>query len=304
MLHVLIVIVVAMLLLSAFGCAAPPTSGTSRDEPRPLRVMCFNIRCSTATGDGENHWSKRREIFFRTIECFNPDLLGLQEVISDQADELRSHFAGTHTFVGVGRDDGQRKGEFAAILFRTDRFELIDQGHIWLSKSPETPGSVSWDSSLTRMASWVKLRDRQRSSRDPFIFMNTHFDHIGEVARLESAKLLRKRLGELSDNGKLAVIFTGDLNCTEDDAPVPVLLNAGLTDAYRATHRQRDDHEQTFHAFDGNTKGSRIDFIMLSSQFRATQCDIDRLNEAGRYPSDHFAVECVVQRSEKPGSEK
>ena len=293
MLHVLVVIVVAMLLMSAVGCAVPASSAPQ------LRVMCFNIRCSSATGDGENHWSKRREIFFRTIDRFNPDLLGLQEVISDQADEVRSHFAKTHTFVGVGRDDGKRKGEFAPILFRTDRFELIDQGYIWLSQSPEKPGSVSWDSALTRMATWIKLRDRKDPSRDPFIFMNTHFDHIGKIARLESAKLLRTRLEVLSDNGTLAVIFTGDLNCTEEEAPVPTMLDAGLSDAYREMHPRRDANEQTFHAYNGEAKGSRIDFILHSPQFRAAQCEIDRSNESGRYPSDHFAVNCILQWREQ-----
>lgn len=296
MLHVLFVVVATMLLLSAFGCAAP-----TRSEASPLRVMCFNIRCSTATGDGENHWSKRKEIFFRTVEHFDPDLLGMQEVVCDQADEIRSHFAPSHTFVGVGRDDGKRKGEFAAILFRTDRFDLLDQGHVWLSESPEKPGSVSWDSALTRMASWVKLRDKRNTSQDPFFFMNTHFDHVGQLARLESAKLLRQRLGELSDNGKLAVIFAGDLNCTEDDAPVPALLRGddrlpALTDAYRAVHRQRGANEQTFHGFRGGTKGSRIDFILHSPQFRTTECTIDRSNENGRFPSDHFAIEAILIR--------
>ena len=264
--------------------------------PLPLRVMCFNVRCSSAMGDGENHWSKRREVLFRTIERFDPDLLGLQEVISDQADEIRARFAKTHTFVGVGREDGKRKGEFAAILFRSNRFELLDQGHIWLSEQPESPGSVSWDSSLTRMASWVKLRDKQNGSRGEFIFLNTHFDHIGEIARLESAKLLEKRLNELS-NGRLAVIFAGDLNCTEDDSPLPVLLQR-LADAYRKVHPRREPDEQTFHGFEGETQGSRIDFILHSPQFHATQCDIDRSNEAGRYPSDHFPVTCIMNWSQ------
>lgn len=259
-----------------------------------IRVMSFNIRCSTATGDGPNHWSKRREICFRTIERFDPDLLGLQEVISDQADELAARFKATHTFIGVGREDGKRQGEFAPILFRTDRFGLVDHGHIWLSETPGVPGSVSWDSALTRMATWVKLRDREQQ----FIFLNTHFDHIGEVARLESARLLRNRLADLCDSGKLAMIFTGDLNCTEDDAPLPALLCGddrlpALTDAYRETHPARDVNEQSFHGFRGGTEGSRIDFILHTPQFRTMECEIDHSNENGRYPSDHFAIEAV-----------
>jgi endonuclease/exonuclease/phosphatase family metal-dependent hydrolase len=197
----------------------------------------------------------------------------------------------------VGRDDGKRAGEFAPILFRNDRFELLESGYIWLSESPEKPGSVSWDSALTRMATWVKLRDKRNASGAAFVVMNTHFDHIGSTARLESAKLLRARLATLSENGKLPVIFTGDLNCHEEDPPVPELLRGGLTDAYRTCHPARDANEATFHEFKGGTQGRRIDFIFTSRQFRGTSCDIDRANENGRYPSDHFAIISVLQWS-------
>ncbi|CAN5482031.1 endonuclease/exonuclease/phosphatase family protein [soil metagenome] len=300
MLHAIILVILAMLVLSSFGCAAPARLH-STDRVPALRVMTFNIRCSSATGDGENHWSKRRQLFFRTVERFDPDLLGLQEVVSDQVDEIRDRFAKTHRFVGVGRDDGRRKGEFAAILFRTDRFELTDQGHFWLSESPDQPGSVSWDSALTRMASWVKLRDKRSPSREPLIFVNTHWDHVGETARLESAKLLRAKFAELSDDGNIGVIFTGDLNCTEADAPLPVLLRASknfpaMADAYREVHPQREPGERTFHAFNGATAGSRIDFILHSPQFRATEATIDRTNENGRYPSDHFPITATIVR--------
>jgi endonuclease/exonuclease/phosphatase family metal-dependent hydrolase len=284
--NVPILLAIVMLLVCSFGCVA--------DAPAdPIRVMAFNIRCSTALGDGQNHWSQRKEIFFRTVERFDPDVIGLQEVVADQADELRERFGKSHTFVGVGRDDGVRKGEFAPIMFRNDRFELIDHGHVWLSESPEEPGSVSWDSSMTRMATWVKLRDSQRE----FIVMNTHYDHIGKAARLQSSKLLRQRFEQLSKPDKLPIVFTGDLNCTEDDEPVRELIAAGLIDAYRACHVARDANEQTFHAYKGETKGSRIDFILHSNDFRAISCEIERTNDDGRYPSDHFAITAILQRA-------
>ncbi|MBC8108998.1 MAG: endonuclease/exonuclease/phosphatase family protein [Anaerolineae bacterium] len=298
MLHVMIVIVVAMLVLSAFGCAAPVSPAP------PIRVMCFNIRCSTATGDGENHWSKRRELFFQTVERLDPDLLGAQEAVSEQADALRARLADEYTFIGVGRDDGERRGEFAPILFRADRFELLDQGHIWLSESPEKPGSVSWDSALTRIATWVKLRDKLNPTRGHFIFMNTHWDHVGELARLESAKLIRRTLAKLSDHGKLGVIFAGDLNCTEDQPPLLTLLgteNGGptLSDSYRAVHPRAEPMEQTFHAFDGSPVGRRIDFIMHTPHWRCGEAVIDRSSRDGRYPSDHFPVICVLDWSNR-----
>jgi endonuclease/exonuclease/phosphatase family metal-dependent hydrolase len=143
----------------------------------------------------------------------------------------------------------------------------------------------------------VKLRDKRSASRAPIIFMNTHFDHVGTTARLESAKLLRAKLAMLSENGKLPIIFTGDLNCHEDDPPVPELLRGGLIDAYRTCHPTRDANEATFHEFKGTIRGSRIDFILHNRQFRATSCEIDRASRDGRYPSDHFAVIAFLQRS-------
>ena len=293
MMHVLVLAVLFVLLICATAAQARADATT-----QPIRVMSFNIRCSTAN-DGENHWAKRRENFLQTVERFDPDLLGFQEVVADQADVLRERFARTHTFVGVGRDDGKRAGEFAAILFRNDRFEIRDRGHIWLSELPEKPGSVSWDSALTRMASWVTLRDKRDPQNRELIFLNTHFDHVGQVARLESAKLLRTRLEQLSDGGKRAIIFTGDLNCFEDDPPVRELLRGELIDAYRAVHPTREPNEATFHGFKGEQKGGRIDFILYSSQVNAREATIDRTAQAGRYPSDHFAITATLHWSDK-----
>ena len=302
MVHAFILIMLLSLMVSVVGAQSNRRDGPLGDGS--LRMMSFNIRCSTALGDGENHWSKRREIFLQAVERFDPDLLGLQEVVADQADELRERFKRTHTFVGVGRDDGKRAGEFAAIMFRTDRFDLLDHGHIWLSEAPEKPGSVSWDSALTRMASWVKLRNKRNPTRGDLIFLNTHFDHIGKAARLESAKLLRRRLGDLSDNGKLAVLFSGDLNCFEDDAPVAALLRGderlpALIDVYRAVHPARAENEASFHGYKGDAKGSRIDFIFHSAQLVVREATIRRSAHNGRYPSDHFAVTATLQWAEK-----
>lgn len=267
-------------------------SGVRADEPTDLRVMSFNIRYGSAR-DGEDHWEKRRELLFSTIEAFKPDLLGTQEVEAFQADELRKRLAG-HGFVGAGRDDGKEKGEMAPIYFRSDRFEKLDAGHFWLSETPETPGSKGWDTSLPRVASWVKLRDK--ASKREFTFLNTHFDHRGKVARLESAKLVRKRLAALPGNPPAVV--TGDFNTGEGSEPYQALVGGDgpkLIDSYRSVHPERKKDEGTFGGFQGTRTGARIDWILHTDHFAATAAAIDHTNKAGRYPSDHYPVTAVLR---------
>jgi endonuclease/exonuclease/phosphatase family metal-dependent hydrolase len=285
-----VVLSVLMLMISMAGAATTTT-------PTAMTVMSFNVRYGTAD-DGPDAWPNRRELFFRTIKSHDPDLLGTQEVLAFQADELQRELP-DYTFVGVGRDDGKRAGEFAAIQFRTKRFELVDKGFFWLSDQPEKPGSIGWDAALTRMATWVKLRDRLDDNRE-LVFLNTHWDHKGIVAHVESAKLIRAKMRDLDDGGQTPIIMTGDLNCHEESDAVKLLESENerivLLDAYREMHSQREPGEASFHAFKGTTQGSRIDFILHTGYYRPTSAQIDRVNQDGHYPSDHFPVIAVLER--------
>jgi endonuclease/exonuclease/phosphatase family metal-dependent hydrolase len=279
------------LAVLAMGCGANVDTHTRNNSsdgppPPPLRVTSFNIRHSRAK-DGPNHWTLRRDVFFETLKRAQPDLLGLQEVLADQAAEIRAAMPG-HDFVGVGRNDAKEDGEFSPILFRRERFEKLDSGHFWLSQTPETIGSRGWDANIPRLVTWVKLRDRLANDRR-FLFVNTHWDHMGQVARLESARLMRQRLAP-----DLPVIVTGDFNCTEDDPPYAALLHGQtqpqLLDSFREVHPTRTREEATFNGFDGRSTGSRIDWILHTPHFTASAASIDRFNVDGRYPSDHFPV--------------
>jgi endonuclease/exonuclease/phosphatase family metal-dependent hydrolase len=252
----------------------------------PLRVMTFNIRNSGAA-DGPNRWPLRRDLWIDVVRRFDPDLLGVQEVLRDQFDDLKTVFPGYGTS-GVGRDDGDCRGERAMILFRSDRFELIDAGTFWLSDTPQTVASVAWDSCLCRICSWVRLSDRTAGRE--LVFANTHFDHVGATARLESARLLATRLPEIA--GGAPVVLTGDFNCTEDDPPYRQLAASGrFTDSYRAVHPIPADDEASFHEFSGTTRGRRIDWIFNTAELTATAASIDRTRGPdGQCPSDHDAV--------------
>jgi len=278
--------VVALSPFAALSCSAD--DGDSSE----IRVMSFNIRYGKAN-DGDDSWPNRRELVVSTIRAFNPDLLGTQETLPFQADYIAAEFP-EYSMIGWTRERNP-DGEQCTVFYRTDRFELADSGQFWLSETPEEKYSKSWDSSLPRVATWLILRDRNDSSKE-FVFANTHFDHRGGKARLESAHLLHQRASELSG---APVILTGDFNCPEGSEPWQALTATKLLrDTRRVRHPEPGEPEGTFNGFKGRSDGGRIDWILATEHFQVTAADIDRTNKDGRYPSDHFPVTAVLNRGE------
>lgn len=288
----------ACLLLGAALAAADPTPVPAA----PLRVMSFNIRYGTAD-DKENHWNQRKDLVATTILAYDPDLLGTQETLHFQGEFLATRLP-THTAFGVGRDDGAKLGEATMVYFRTARFEKLDGGHFWLSETPDKPGVKGWDADCPRMVTWLKLRDRQAEGRE-LLWLNTHWDHKGRQARLESARQIRRWLEPRAAN--LPVVITGDFNCTEGSEPYTTLMGKetappGLLDAFRVVHPQRQPDEASSHRFDGNRRGSRIDWILCSPHFKPTAATIDHSQRDGRYPSDHYPVTATLEPA--PGGDR
>lgn len=260
----------------------------------PVRVMSFNIRNSRAQ-DGENAWPKRIDLVFGTLGEFGPDLVGFQEVLADQYDALTGRLTG-YGFSGVARDDGKRKGEWACVAYRKERFTAVARGDFWLSEKPSEIGSKSWDAALTRICSWVRLKER--STGRELVFANTHFDHKGVVARQESSRVLSRQLSQIASG--VPAILVGDLNINEDNAAYGVLVRPDVPgairwiDAYRTVHPLRQPDEASFHAFKGGVAGSRIDFVFHTEHFNATAAEVVRAAADGRYPSDHYPVTAVL----------
>lgn len=278
-----------LFVLCLTGCAIQ----TQRSNETAIRVSTFNIRFATAD-DKENHWDLRQGALLDAIKDFDADILATQETLAVQRDFIVKNLP-HYAAVAVGRDDGKDAGEMTATFYRKDRFDLLDSGHFWLSETPEVPGSKSWDTAITRMATWMKLRDRRSARSRPILVINTHFDHVGKTARLESAKLIARRAQELG--GDCSTIILGDFNCTEDDAPYRALQIPGVFDAYRTAVPKRSKNEATFQAFDASkTAGNRIDWILCSEDFEVLSAQIDRAKRRGRLPSDHFAVNAVLDR--------
>lgn len=262
------------------------------------RVMSFNIRYGTAK-DGENHWSKRKDFLIETIEAFGPDLLGTQETLLDQRDFIASKLSGYDSF-GVGRDDGKETGEMAALFYRTTRFEKVAGGHFWLSQNPDTVGSKGWDAALPRIATWVKLRDRVNDQAKPLLFLNSHFDHQGQQARKESAKLIRKKILELGAD--CDIVITGDFNAGADSDVYRALFAdeaekaSPVVDTFAVADPKPVGDQGTFSGFKSTaTSGPRIDWIGCSRGFHVQAAAIDRTERDGRTPSDHFPVTAILK---------
>lgn len=285
--------VAAKAAIAVLGCLL--WAGVARGAPDPaeIRVMSFNIRYGTAQ-DGENAWDLRREALRTSIRDFAPDLLGTQECLKEQAEWLIERMP-EYGFVGVGREDGRQGGEMCAIFFRADRFRPEASGHFWLSESPDSAGSRSWDSALPRMVSWVRLRPQIDTLRT-IVFFNTHFDHVGVEARRRSAELLRKRASEIAAGSP--IIVAGDFNAPADSlaaGPYRVLTaDETLVDSYRALHAASSG-EGTYHAFKGSTGGPRIDWILVSPELHILDSAILQARVDDRWTSDHFPVTAVLR---------
>ncbi len=279
-------------------CVVCSCQQEASETPVELRVMSFNLRYGTAN-DGDNSWPLRRELLFRVIRDYGPDVLGSQEVLRFQLDELREALP-PYGEVGVGRDDGKAAGEYAAILYRTDHLRLLDHGTYWLSDTPGDPGSASWGNTIPRICTWARFADTE--SGIAFYVYNLHLDHQSQPSRERSVELLTEHISSREHSDPFVV--TGDFNAGESNAAMRYLRgevaraheesteapqSLGMRDSFRVLHPEQTE-VGTFNGFDGITSGEKIDAVLMSGEWEVRQAEIIRAEEDLRYPSDHFPV--------------
>ncbi len=255
-----------------------------------LNAMTWNIRYNNPD-DGVNAWPNRKDWVAEIIIKNKVDIAGFQEVLVGQLEDLKVRLPEMDVY-GVGRDDGQNAGEFTPIFFRKDRFELVEKSTFWLSPTPDKTASKGWDAALPRIASWVKLKDRQTGGS--FYVMNTHFDHRGTQAREESATLLLKHLQDKFVDHP--VILTGDLNTTPDSSPYNTLIGKGTQtspvylDAYEHSAQKPEGPESTWNGFEAIVPHRRIDFVFTTKSVRIERFQTLDDQRESRFPSDHLPV--------------
>lgn len=276
---------------------SPAAPSPAKDDGRPaavppLKVTTANLRNSHAK-DGVNDWAHRKAALLAHLKAVDSDVLGVQEAYLDQKDDVAGALPG-YAVVGVGRNDGKKAGEHSALYVRSARLAVVDSGTFWLSPTPEVVGSVGWDAALTRICSWALVRD-VAAGRE-LLLANTHFDHMGNKARAESAKLIATRLPKLYPGRPLVV--TGDFNSDDDSSAYTTIVGIGLTDAYREVHPKREPNEASFNGFKPVVEGTRIDFVFHTPELKCTAAEIDRTRrgaEAERlFLTDHYLVHATL----------
>lgn len=282
----------------AFSAVAQTAENAPEEtEVGDIGVMSFNLRYGAAD-DGENSWPHRRDMVVEAVRAYMPDLLGTQETLDFQAEHLAEGLP-EYAWIGRGREaDGG--GEMTAVFYHKERFELMDSGHFWLSETPDEPGSMSWDTSLTRMTTWLSLH--HHASGKEILWLNTHFDHRGEQARLESAKVMVEMAANLLEAHEV-VFVTGDFNTRGGETePWHVFDDAGYLDAWNEA-AYTEGPTTTWGGFqdpDPNSD-SRIDWVLYKGAAKALYCQTVTFNREGRYPSDHYPVYARFQFDEISG---
>lgn len=227
-----------------------------------MLVGSYNIRYKnngdSASGNG---WAKRCQVICDQVNFMSPEVFGAQEVLHGQLVDMLDRLDG-YDYIGVGRDDGHQQGEYAAIFYKNDRLRLLDQGNFWLNETPDKPG-LGWDAACVRICTWGKFARQTATNDDAFYFFNLHMDHVGVVARRESAKLIVAKIREIAHGSP--VIVTGDFNVDQTDEIYGIFTQSGiLKDSYQAA-RVRFAENGTFNSFDTNLyTESRIDHIFVS----------------------------------------
>lgn len=257
------------------------------DHHAAIRVSSYNLRMDTPR-DSLNAWPNRKENVKALIQYHDFDIIGTQEGFKHQLDNLLEMPGFAYT--GGGRDDGKEAGEHSAIVYKTDRFKVIDSGDFWLSETPEKPG-LGWDAKCcNRICSWAKFADK--TSGKEFYVFNVHFDHQGVVARQESGKLMVKKIREIAKDAP--VICTGDFNSTPETEQIKAMSSL-LSDAYSATKSPPYGPVGTTNAFRFTAPmKNRIDYVFVSNHFEVSKYAVLTDAKDQRYPSDHLPVVAVV----------
>lgn len=283
------------LLLICFLFLASSLSAQNNAE---LRVMTYNIRfAGSADDEANNSWNSRKDLVAEVIRFNKADIFGLQEALHSQIADINNSFP-KYDWVGVGREDGREGGEYSPIFFNTEKFKLVHTSTFWLSETPDSV-SIGWDAAFKRVVTWAEF-NFQNTEKKFFVF-NTHFDHIGETARLNSAKLILKMIKEIA--GDNPAILTGDFNAQSDSPPYSILTNGldaekrfYLTDAEAVNSNIHYGSHITFNGFGNDIQpGNKIDFIFVNDKVNVKEHGVISETFDGKYPSDHFPVIAEVE---------
>lgn len=271
-------------LLYTLAIAAFALMGVACNRTSEIKVMSYNIRLSSGTIEADSiyHWEHRKQASLELMHQEQPTVFGLQEACPDQMDYMVENLP-EYDYIGVGRDDGKRKGEFMSIFYKKDEVELIDGGTFWLSQTPDQV-TKGWDAACFRTCTWTILKKKDTGKK--FVYLNTHLDHKGQEARKESIKLIVAKAEELT-GGKLPVFITADFNSPTTNEIFKPMQEAMLDARVEAPVT---DERGTLNCWGTTPPGVVIDHIFFRGA-EAQKFEVLRDKDYGApYVSDHYPV--------------
>lgn len=269
----------AAIMLTTISCSS------NQNNTSDITWATFNIRYDNPE-DSLNNWQYRKDTVANFILAQDIDIIGMQEVLQNQLEDLKARLP-EYAEIGVGREDGKTKGEYAPIFFKKDKFEILDSNTFWLSQYPDSIGFIGWDGACTRIATWAKIKDKRNGKI--FMAINTHFDHVGTEARRKGALLIIDKIKEIVGNEP--AVLTGDFNVNEESEAYKTITtnNFVLKDAHKvASNKSGVDY--TFHNFGRLNPDNydKIDFIFITPQIKVNSSYIPKeADKNGQFLSDH-----------------
>lgn len=243
----------------------------TKERKTQVTWATLNVRYDNPE-DNDNNWKYRKERVCRFIREKHIDVIGLQEVLHNQFLDLKQGLP-KYEGIGVGRDDGHTTGEYAPLFYRKDRLEVLASGTFWLSEHPDRPGKPGWDGACQRIATWAKFREK--ATGKIFMGVNTHFDHVGEEARRQSALLIISKIQEIV--GTNPAVVTGDFNVTDNSEAYRTITTDSfvLNDAHKIA-AQALGVDYTWHDFARLQAGERekIDFIFVTPHISVLSSEV------------------------------
>lgn len=272
--------IIVMTFISAAGFGNLPDRATkdviTADQADTVRIMSYNVRY------GE--YEDRFRIVPQLIGEYMPDSVGIQECTYNWYHTIKG-FLPEYEIIGVGRDTGDKSvycGEMSAVLFRKDKYKLIDSGTFWISETPEKV-SFGWDAACRRICTWVILENKKTGEQ--YAHVNTHLDNIGYTARLYGSQMV----SEFALSFNMPTVLTGDFNLRKNSDLYNGIIDSGLRDTQDIAAITMDG--KTYHGYSGGEAGMPIDFIFVNNKIsEVLKYKIVRDTYGGKYSSDHYPI--------------
>ena len=256
-------------------------------KPLELKVMTFNIRYINSGDQGAKAWVNRRDAVAGLMQSQKTDFIGVQEAFRTMLDDIHQRMPG-YGEIGVGREDGRAKGEYAAILYQQENWNVLESGTFWLSDTPDVVASSTWGNKVTRICTWGLFQHKKSARR--LCVLNAHFDHESQMARENGAKLILQRIQSLAP--AVPVILMGDLNAPPENPAIRHITGGegSLRDVWTVLSPLPAEQSGTFHGFDGRRNGARIDYIFANDHLQPISAALHHDQNEGVYPSDHYPI--------------